>query len=199
MKQTCIFITGPESSGSTLAARIISNALGFESWNGRGFNCCNDGQCDAHNGYTTPCKPTDPLVCHRSLPFRHHWPPIEEWNKIYDGKYIICTRDNTISRRSQLNRFGWKSTELLYSEGKQAKDILRSLVKDEHIPTFIWSYETYILLGNTYLELLADFINIPRENFKETPPPRNENEKYLIPPHRKSLLGGFFQSKSKTG
>lgn len=192
MKQQCIFITGPESSGSTLVARIVSQALGNPSWSGRGFNCCDNGQCDADNGYIKPCITTEPLICHRSLPFKHFWPPIEDWKTIYKGKYIICTRDKTISRNSQLGRFDWKSDDLLQQEEQQVSNIIEDLISDADTPFFIWSYETYILLGKPYLFMLADFLDIPRERFEQTEPPRNENKKYIPPFKRKSALAKYF-------
>ncbi len=192
MKQKCIFITGPESSGSTLIAKLLSEVLGNPTWSGRGFNCCDDGQCDAENGYVKPCKPVNPLVCHRSLPFKHYWPPIEEWKDAYDGKYVICTRDKNVSQISQLKRFDWKDEDILNNEEQRVLELLDDLINDKKSLTFIWSYETYVLLGQTYLYLLADFLEIPHDRFKEVIPPRNENRKYIIPPGDKS----GFNSKS---
>lgn len=191
-KQPCIFITGPESSGSTLIARIINDATRTTKWNGRGFNCCDDGQCDSSNGYMSPCKPTTPLICHRSLPFIQNWPPIDQWKNVYDGKFIICTRDKTICRHSQLSRFKWKDIDILNKEESKAISIIvNKLIKDPSATTFIWSYETYVLLGRTYLELLADFLNIPHENLSNIDHPRNENKKYIAPLKSKSLLSHF--------
>jgi len=190
-KQSCIFVTGPESSGSTLIAKILSEVLGNPSWTGRGFNCCNDWQCDEASGYTQPCRPVEHLVCHRSLPFKHFWPPIDRWKEMYDGKYIICTRDKNISRNSQLTRFKWKTDGLLLEEEKKVAGLLDDLINDPNTPTFIWSYETYVLLGHSYLNLLADFVEIPRANFEHIKPPRNENNKYISTPRRKLGLHRF--------
>ena len=179
MKKNCIFVTGPESSGSTLIAKVINEALCNQSWNGRGFNCCDDPRCDIENGYMAPCQPKESLVCHRSLPFDDSWPPIAEWNKFYTPKYVICTRDSNVCRVSQLSRFKWKDDETLANEKKKAVGILNELIYDKDIPTFIWSYETYILLDKVYLHLLADFLEIPRHCFDKITPPLNGNLKYI--------------------
>lgn len=193
MKDDCIFVVGPESSGSTLIAKVINDALDNQSWNGRGFNCCDDPRCDRENGYITPCQPKEVLVCHRSLPFKESWPPITKWNKTYNAKYIICIRDKNISRQSQLSRFTWKDSELLLNEEKQAIGILSDLIYNENIPTFIWSYETYLLLDKVYLHLLADFLEIPRQSFNNTPLPLNGNRRYISVPEKSSFWSKLFQ------
>jgi hypothetical protein len=188
MNEPCIFIIGPESSGSTLIAKIIADVLGYPSWSGRGFNCCDDGQCDAENGYARPCKHVERLICHRSLPFKHHWPPIDAWNQAYSGKYIICTRDKNICRHSQHARFKWKNDNLLQEEESKVITLLDNILNNEESPTYIWSYETYLLLGKTYLNLLSDFLEIPRHKFDHIKPPRNENEKYITPYKKRTKL-----------
>jgi hypothetical protein len=188
MKENCIFITGPESSGSTLVAKIIAQVLGNPTWSGRGFNCCDDAQCDADNGYINPCRKVERLVCHRSLPFKHYWPPFDAWKEKYNGKYIICTRDKTICRYSQLTRFSWKDEKILKEEEKKVSLLLDDLINSEDTSTFIWSYETYVLLGKTYLNLLADYLEIPRYEFENFEPPRNENAKYITPYKKRSRL-----------
>ena len=65
LKKNCIFVIGPESSGSTLIARIINEALSGAKWSGRGFNCCDAGRCDKDSSYTLPCSSVEDLVCHR--------------------------------------------------------------------------------------------------------------------------------------
>jgi hypothetical protein len=188
LKKNCIFVVGPESSGSTLIARIIHQALGGIKWSGRGFNCCDAGRCDEGSSYTLPCSPVGDLVCHRSLPFKDSWPPIDKWNEIYESKYILCTRDENISHSSHLIRFNWKDEQLLAKEKERALSLMKDLMYDKDIPTFIWSYETYILLGRAYLDTLADFLNIPRENFEKIEPPQNGNIKYIYRPPKSYIF-----------
>ena len=67
MKNKCVFTIGPESSGSMLIAKIVTEVLGIESygnWNAVGW-------IDKGNH----------KVCHRSLPFGipQKYPDIEKW------------------------------------------------------------------------------------------------------------------------
>jgi len=133
------------------------------------------------------------LVCHRSLPFKDSWPPIAKWNKTYNARYVLCTRDKNISRQSQLSRFKWKDDELLDNEEIRAISILNDQLYDENIPTFIWSYETYILLDKAYLHLLADFLEIPRQRFDNIEPPLNGNLRYVSASAKRSFWSKLFR------
>ncbi|WP_417608711.1 hypothetical protein [Owenweeksia hongkongensis] len=161
MKEKCIFVIGPESSGSTFIAKVISTALnGDTGWNGRGFNCCNKWDCDRENGFTKSCSEVKHLVCHRSLPFGEisQWPPISEWEDFYDANFILCTRDASISSNSVLDRMKrtQKSRNLnLLKSTEIIKDIIGSESK-----SMIWSYETFVLLQEAYLKQLYDFLKI---------------------------------------
>lgn len=155
-KERAIFVVGPESSGTTMIARILNMALIGQSWSGRGWNCCDDGQCDAPT-YTAPCRPVEHIVCHRSLPFRDKWPPVDEWLATYDCRFIVCTRDQNIARTSQRRRWR-KSPGLLDTEGEHAVAIIRQIMNSA--PCFIWSYETFMLLQEPYLENLFAFLGI---------------------------------------
>ena len=93
-----VFVIGPESSGSTLIARIISANLNqheFSEYNGTNFNA-------DHFQHR---------VCHRSLPSRNprvpDWVDIDEWLhefKDYKIYFVLCTRDIHISELSRLSR-----------------------------------------------------------------------------------------------
>jgi hypothetical protein len=179
MKKSCTFVIGPESSGSTYIAQLINQACGNTNpWSGRGFNCCDDAFCDQNNGHTRPCSNIEPMVCHRSLPFAGRWPNIDKWNEIYDAKYVICTRDWNISQISHSRRFN-KEYERSLLDKQHLTQILKRILLDEDTPSFIWSYETYLLLGRTYMYLLADFLAIERSRFDAFPPPKNGNIKYI--------------------
>ena len=121
-----IFVVGPESSGSTYIAKVISQNLDVSPWSGRGFNCCDDPFCDKNNGYLYPCRTIDNIVCHRSVPYGgSNYPPIEEWKKIYNCYFVICTRDISISEISRNRRFR-KNLATCRTESSKAQDI-RSL------------------------------------------------------------------------
>lgn len=178
MKRKCIFVIGPEGSGSTLIAQTISFALnGNDEWNGRGFNCCNSGNCDSHNDYVFPCKNVEHLVCHRSLPFfkSPKWPSIEKWRSVYDPYFIICTRDTTISKESVTNRFGRKP-ETVSDHLNEARKLITKLLRSEE-KCFIWSYETYMYLKEEYFAKLGEFLKLEGDyfptNFKDA------NRKYI--------------------
>ena len=178
-KKPCIFVIGPESSGSTLIARIISTALNSDdTWNGRGFNCCNSATCDHGNDFVFPCSDVEHLVCHRSLPFmlEPKWPPIKEWQKTYDARFIICTRDTTISQLSVASRFKRKAETIVDHQNK-ATEIIAGLLKSED-KCFIWSYETFMCLRENYLQELFKFLNIDSDYFPETL--QDANVKYIM-------------------
>jgi len=178
MKEKCIFIIGPESSGSTLIAKIISTALnGTDDWNGRGFNCCNSASCDRENGFMSPCGEVKHLVCHRSLPFflEPEWPPIEDWKAKYDASFIICTRDATIAERSVAERFK-RNAKTISEQQNRANQIISELLKSES-KSFIWSYETFMYLQEDYLQLLFDFLKL--ESDYELKSLRDANFKYI--------------------
>ena len=90
----CVFVIGPEGTGSKLVARVCADALNiqpFAAWDGGGW-------CD--HGYHK--------VCHRSLPYGDppRFPDLSSWISTHEGKYdlffILTTRDVTISHYSRL-------------------------------------------------------------------------------------------------
>jgi hypothetical protein len=178
MKKKCVFVIGPESSGSTLVAQLISEVLnGADEWNGRGFNCCNSASCDKENNFSLPCKEVEHLICHRSLPFMEEakWPPLEKWQSVYDAHFIICTRDATISKRSVRQRFGRKP-ETIEEHQKRARVMIGKVLKSES-KSFIWSYETFMYLQEDYFRLLCDLLGV--ENSYFTSNIKDANLKYI--------------------
>ena len=179
MKKKAIFVIGPEGSGSTLIAQIISNDLnGLAEWNGSGFNCCNSATCDKNNNFTIPCREVDHIVCHRSLPFLSNatWPPIDQWKSLYDVYFVICTRDTTISKMSVIRRFQRK-LDVISAHQNQAKRIIKEIIKSDS-KHFIWSYETFMYLQEDYLRQLRNSLGIKKDEFSDIL--KDANSKYLI-------------------
>ncbi len=146
----CIIVIGPESSGSKLAAKVCAHALGlhaFGTWNAVGWT---DGCKSGHR------------VCHRSLPYGTgaQFPDlgsmIAEHRDRYDIRFILTTRDRTLSELSRRARFG-KSAHQVSHESDRATTIVKSILRSEW-PSFLWSYETFMMLGKDYLDLLYRFL-----------------------------------------
>ena len=182
---SCVFVVGPESSGSTYIAKAISNAFGNAPWNGRGFNSCDDPQCDAANGYVRPCgacaQPKH-MVCHRSMPFRDKWPPIDAWRQEYDARFVMCTRDQNVSRLSQKNRFTWKTEADLEAEHEQMLSMAKALLDDPDASVFVWSLETGVLFGDSMTRRLARFVGVPEDTLIDQLKMKDVNAPYVQPP-----------------
>lgn len=146
----CIFVIGPESTGSKLIAKVCAHALDikkFGEWDG-------SAECDTDTH----------KVHHRSLPYglSPQFPDIEKWisehHNDYDIYFILTTRDITISKFSRYQR--WKKPSKQSSEeSATAKEIMLSVMQAEH-PYFIWSYESFMFLGETYLQTLYQFLGV---------------------------------------
>jgi len=150
MKHKCVFVIGPESSGSKLIAKIISHALNIDQygeWNGMGWT-----EKGMHK------------VCHRSLPFLipPQYPDIEKWihdnQGGYDIFFVITTRDITLSEISRIKRFKKTSTQV-QEESKRANEIICDVINSGK-NYYIWSYETFMFLKKDYLILLYNFLGI---------------------------------------
>lgn len=145
----CVFVIGPESSGSKLIARICAHVLGIKQYEPM-------GGCDFVN--------ETHKVCHRSLPFLNppQYPDIEDWinqNKaVYNLFFILTTRDITISEQSRARRFK-KSTEQVKEESEIAKTIMTSVMENQP-NCFIWSYETFMFLRMPYLQKLYQYLDL---------------------------------------
>ena len=89
--------------------------------------------------------------------------------------YILTTRDKNISILSKIARFKdnyFEATEDYNKSIKFFKDIA------SNPNSFIWNYETMLLLKDVYFKRLYDFFNIV-SNF--TPEIFDANKKYTIP------------------
>lgn len=146
----CVVVIGPESSGSKLAAKICAHVLGvrsFGEWNAAGW-CGEDG----------------PQVGHRSLPYG--WPPvfpdipalIGEHGRDRDVRFVLTTRDITLSEISRFHRWG-KAPEQARRESLQAREIMAGVLRSDR-PVFLWSYETFMFLGKDYLAGLYRFLEV---------------------------------------
>lgn len=169
MRPTCVFVVGPESSGSRLISRIVAHVLGvrdFEAWDGAG---CRSGP--VHR------------VWHESLPAGDvpAFPDIDrmiaEHRDGYEIVFVLATRDITISEGSRIERFSKPLTQVR-EESRRARDIMQALMRSEW-KTFVWSYETFMFLGIDYLKRLYDFLDV-RSDF--IPP--------LVDGNRERLTGG---------
>ena len=144
----CVFVMGPEGSGSKLAARLCADALGispFGEWDGNGW-------CEGQS-----CK-----VLHRSLPYGDppRFPDIAQWVARNEGDsdlyFVLTTRDQTLSEYSRLSRFP-KSLSQLHAESEHAQAAMAEVMRSGQ-KYFIWSYETFMLLGADYLGDLHLFL-----------------------------------------
>jgi len=146
----CVFVVGPESTGSKLISRILADALGvvqYSQWDGTG--CVDNGK---------------DKLCHRSLPYGipPRYPDIADWiNKHrddYELFFVITTRDITLSETSRIKRFP-KNLGQVRRETKHAKMIISELLKSNN-KCYIFSYETFMFLQIDYLRKLYEFLGI---------------------------------------
>ena len=146
----CVFVIGPESSGSMLIARVCSHVLDihfFGTWNGAAWS-------DKGNH----------KVCHRSLPYGYppQYPNISEWvaenENDYEISFVLTTRDITISEVSRFERWS-KPLELSMKESEHAKGMMNEVLAGPH-PCFVWSYETFMYLQAPYLQRLYQFLGV---------------------------------------
>ncbi len=150
LEKKCIFIFGPESSGSRLMSKTLAHALDireFDRWDGSGMICD-----DTHK------------VWHESLPAGviPSFPDVEqmiaEHEKDYSLYFILTTRDITISESSRIARFN-KPHSQVHEDSSMAREIMLKLMRSDR-KIFIWSYESFMYLGQDYLNLLYRFLDI---------------------------------------
>lgn len=176
MRPRCVFVIGPESSGSMLIAKTLSAALGidaFGQWNGEGWS--------TSSGTPRPDGTPGDRLCHRSLPYDLHparWPDIDAWITEYadshDVRFVLCTNDIFLSEQSRIDRFG-KTVAECEQETARARDMILD-VRSRDVPSMIWSYETFMLLDKSYLDDLYAFIGIQSDFM---PTLRDANRKRL--------------------
>jgi|688.fasta_scaffold762754_1 hypothetical protein len=147
-------VCGPESSGSVFIAQVLSYAIGvckyYKEYSGYGCNMDIWGEG---------------LVLHRSIPYQRpkRWQDsllkeVEGFKEKYQHvNYILTTRYSEVSIRSKMNRFG---DDLLSARADlvQALPFFQLLASDAS--TFIWSYETMLLLKDAYFLRLYNHFKI---------------------------------------
>jgi hypothetical protein len=150
MKKKCVFVLGPESTGSKLIGKVCSHAMGiqeFGTWEGSAWSDAGGNK-----------------VYHRSLPYglKPKFPDVDAWvaehKDEFDISFVLTTRDITISQLSRYQR--WKKpTQQAAEESETAKQIMLSVMEMPY-PYFIWSYETFMFLGEAYLQTLYKFLDV---------------------------------------
>jgi hypothetical protein len=147
----CVFVLGPESSGSKLCARIIAHVLGiaaFDAWDGTAW-----AVSDQHR------------VLHRSLPYGLDTPRYPDVRKLvgrfapgFNLYFVLTTRDITISERSRIERFG-KPLAQVSRETKKARSMMQKIMALD-FPRLVFSYESLVYLGKPYLQDLYRFLGV---------------------------------------
>ncbi len=152
MPDKCIFVFGPESTGSMLVARICAHVLeiqSFNTWDGVGW--CENSEV-GHK------------VLHRSLPYGLNPPQypdisqLQDENRHLEHYFILTTRDISLAGLSKRQRFK-KSKGQVENEMEMARKIMAEIMTNES-NVMIWSYETFMYLKSTYLNQLYKFLNV---------------------------------------
>ncbi len=152
--RNCWIVCGPESSGSSFLAKTLSYAIGKCSYPGEysGYAYNNSYICEN-------------FVLHRSIPYGRpkHWAEnllheIDSFKyKFEKVNFILTTRDRNISTLSKIKRFNENANEA-QEDFKKASSFFHELTMD--LNTYIWSYESMILLGDSYFKRMYKFFNI---------------------------------------
>ncbi|MAX74275.1 MAG: hypothetical protein CMH66_11520 [Nioella sp.] len=151
--RTAIVVTGFESSGSVFISKTISHVNGscltFGDWNGHGFN-----------------RPIgeDGIVLHRSIPYRRprrwHDDPAE-LHEIFIGydriRFVLTTRDLSISIASRMRRFGGTTEDYLEDNRRTTRFLQSIMAREDH---FIWNYETMCAFQHVYFQQLYAWLGI---------------------------------------
>lgn len=150
MKNKCVFVIGPESTGSMLVAKICAHVMGihpYGEWNGVAWS-----DTGTHK------------VCHRSLPYGTppEYPSIEQWvaenASTHELYFILTTRDITISELSRFERWS-RPFDQSRAESDTARKIMSEVIDGKH-DYLVWSYESFMFLGRGYLDGLYKFLNV---------------------------------------
>ena len=151
-----ILIFGPESSGSAMLTRIIGKHLGL-----------------IIGGYGSTTSP-DHTLTHTSLPSSGKFPNIEQLVEDHD-RVIITIRDNTISQLSKIQRFKKDPIEAEIENNFAREWIQRIITLNPDC--YIWSYEAFIYLQDTYLEILLSWLGLQPVEYEQI---TDENRKYIL-------------------
>lgn len=155
MKNKCVIVIGPESSGTLFISRIIVHALGIRN-----------SVAEAKFGNYGSLENDTDRVYHISLPtspkavFMDIAEIIEADRKQFKEVYVvICTRDITISEKSRLKRMTFRTSKDVKLHSEKARIIINGIMENFD-NWFLWSYETFMFLQNAYLEKLYKFIGV---------------------------------------
>lgn len=175
-----VFVIGPESSGSQLIAKIIAHVLNvrkYTDWKGGGWAIAQTENFDNN-------------VVHRSLPdggLETLYPDIDEWVNKYNNKeiyFVLTTRDQNIVALSKKRRFNRTNKDCEMNR-KKSREILEYVIANFRY--FIWSYETFLYLQESYLKILYNFLGEDSDFHIEL---YDGNKKYIRkrPPRKKKRL-----------
>ena len=152
-----IIVTGPESSGT----RLVTSLFDFT-------NLDNDNIWD----YPNLLKNFEfkDYVLHKSLPHyvmgpkRRFFDPVSLYNYSqelgYNASIIVCIRDKTITAISKTNDHNRGDHLKAYFDIDMADKLIINLIKE--IPVTLFSYESFMQLGESYLEYLQlPYTNMP--------------------------------------
>lgn len=194
-QRRCVFVVGPESSGSMLAAKIVAHVMGVRAY-GQWAPPVGWSHSDLPQGHVSDAAQARAVaarldtVCHRSLPYGRdgdQYPNIGQWltlNRDASCQFVITTRDVSIVDRSKRKRFS-RSEALCRENRDRSRQCIADIVQQK-LPYFIWSYETLVYLRDDYLAQLYAFLGIPS---KFVPPDLFDgNEKYVLGDNRLSGL-----------
>ncbi|WP_422048935.1 hypothetical protein [Shimia sp.] len=140
-----LIVTGFESSGSVFLARVASHVLQkcktFGAWDGYGWN----GD-----------RGDDLVIIHRSMPYsrgpKKWFEELQDEIKDladYDVRFVICTRDLSISRTSRQLRFGG-ATATYKADDARARDIFANIMQTHEY--YIFSFESALALREIYYQ-----------------------------------------------
>jgi len=169
-KPKCVMVIGQHSTGSKLIAKTVAHVLGvadYETWNARRW---------ARSQYTKGNN-----VFHLSIPSlreaRHFYKGPRVWKKQFanhDLYILIPTRDQTCIDISSFRR--WKiSDEERQWRVDRGREMIKELLTSD-VKSMVWSYETFLYLGDIYLQTLWSFLGI-ESNF--VPDLIDGNKKYI--------------------
>jgi hypothetical protein len=184
-QRRCVFVVGPESSGSRLAAKIVAHVLGVHAY-GHWARPVGWSHSDLPHGNVSDSVQNNAVaartdtVCHRSLPYGRKgvYPDLERWCSMNSDaltQFVITTRDVSIVDRSKRIRFN--RTESLCKLNRQRSRQWIAAVLQRKLPYFIWSYETLVYLREDYLRQLYAFLGV--ESDFVPPDLFDGNQKYV--------------------
>jgi len=196
----CIVVAGPESSGTHLIFNIVSFALGLSGSDDFTYNhgvvteelgdinFKNGGHAIWHRslphggGARTKITEPDPKLnpftyrcCKRIFvdPSRM----LDYAGDRCDFKVIFMVRDTTVIKRSQVYVQHTLNHETATQATDRALGIVNRTLMDSAIDSHLISYESMLALPFYTLNLLADFIGVPRSMINNVPI-HGGNEKY---------------------